>query len=174
MRPCPKRVGCKSIKKIPFLPNLSAQTREKTAHQLLALLPEHPPRHGRSGVEHRLGVTPEALLGIVGAPHHAAHLRPSDRPGAHDARLDRDVERALLQILAPERRGRACISAWAVGSARVSTRLCPRPITAPPATTTAPMGTSCCFNAFCASFSARRMNFSSVSCCSMPDCFRQK
>ena len=101
MRPCPKRVGCKSIKKIPFLPNLSAQTREKTAHQLLALLPEHPPRHGRSGVEHRLGVTPEALLGIVGAPHHAAHLRPSDRPGAHDARLDRDVERALLQILAP-------------------------------------------------------------------------
>ena len=105
MRPCPKRVGCKSIKKIPFLPNLSTQTREKTAHQLLALLPEHPPRHGRSGVEHRLGITPEALLGIVGAPHHAAHLRPSDRPGAHDARLDRDVERALLQILAPERRG---------------------------------------------------------------------
>ena len=94
-----------SIKKIPFLPNLSAQTREKTVHQLLALLPEHPPRHGRPGVEHRLRVTPEALLGIVGAPHHAAHLRPSDRPGAHDARLDRDVERALLQILAPERRG---------------------------------------------------------------------
>ena len=57
---------------------------------------------------------------------------------------------------------RACISAWAVGSASVSTRLCPRPMTASPATTTAPMGTSCSFNAFCASFSARRMNFSSV------------
>ena len=61
---------------------------------------------------------------------------------------------------------RACISAWAVGSESVSTRLWPRPTTAPSATTTAPIGTSCSFNALRASFSARRMNFSSVFRCS--------
>ena len=48
----------------------------------------------------------------------------------------------------------------------VSTRLWPRPTTAPSATTTAPIGTSCSFNALRASFSARRMNFSSVFRCS--------
>ena len=58
------------------------------------------------------------------------------------------------------------ISAWAVGSESVSTRLWPRPTTAPSATTTAPIGTSCSFNALRASFSARRMNFSSVFRCS--------
>ena len=40
------KCGCKSIKKIPFLPNLSAQTREKIVHQRFALFAEHAPRHG--------------------------------------------------------------------------------------------------------------------------------
>ena len=51
----------------------------------------------------------------------------------------------------------ACISAWAVASPRHSTRLCPRAITAPSHTTTAPIGTSPFSAAACAPFSARRM-----------------
>lgn len=43
-------------------------------------------------------------LGIVGAPHHARRLAPCDRAGAHHARLDGDVERAVAQVLAAERR----------------------------------------------------------------------
>ncbi len=60
----------------------------------------------------------------------------------------------------------ACISACAVASCNVSTRLCPRPTMRPPATTTAPIGTSCRSNACRASFIAMRMNFSSAPRCS--------
>ena len=67
--------------------------------------------------------------------------------------------------IAPVAAVSACISARAVASCNVSTRLCPRPTTRSPATTTAPIGTSSLFNACRASFIAMRMNFSSRCCC---------
>ena len=57
----------------------------------------------------------------------------------------------------------AIISAWAVGSWRVSVRLCPFPMMRPLHTTTAPMGTSPSAAAARASFKASCMYFSSVS-----------
>ena len=55
----------------------------------------------------------------------------------------------------------ATISAWAVVSISRSVILCPRPITRPRDTMTAPMGISPAARAACASRSASRMNFSS-------------
>ena len=56
-------------------------------------------------MENRLRIAAIALLGVVGSPYDPPHLSPGDRPGAHDARLDGDVERTVGQVLAPERRG---------------------------------------------------------------------
>ena len=56
-------------------------------------------------MEHRLRIAAETPFGIVGPPHHAPDLRPRDRPGTHDARLDGHVERTLGKVLAAEGRG---------------------------------------------------------------------
>ena len=65
----------------------------------------------------------------------------------------------------------ASISAWAVTSPSVSVMLCPRPMTLPLATTTAPMGISSACIAARASSSAMFMKRMSVSSCVMACCY---
>lgn len=88
-----------------FFPcNPSAQLFEKFRHQRLAFGGQHPARDRRARMEPQSFDGRIAPLGVVGAPHHACRLAPRDGSGAHHARLDGDVERALAQILAAERR----------------------------------------------------------------------
>ncbi len=62
-------------------------------------------RKGRPGMENRLGIAAITLLRIVGTPYYPPDLRPGDRPGTHDARLDGNIERTLGEVFAAERRG---------------------------------------------------------------------
>ena len=66
-------------------------------------------------------------------------------PGAHRAGLQRDIQGALIEEFPAEvlaGRAKACISAWAVKSRNRSYRLWARAMIRPPATMTAPTGTS--------------------------------
>ncbi len=72
--------------------NLSPQRGKKGFYKGGAIFCKDAGCGGRLGVENLFGVASVAAFRVVGAPHHAGDLRPADRSGAHDARLDRDVK----------------------------------------------------------------------------------
>lgn len=81
----------------------SALCLEELAHQRAAFFLKHALCDLRFGVEGIRGEDSVAALGVGRAIDEAAELRPADGAGTHDAGLDRDVERALIEVLAPER-----------------------------------------------------------------------
>lgn len=75
---------------------------EEFLHQRATLFFKHARSDLRLGME-RLGRKDrKATLGVAGAVDKAAQLRPADSAGTHDARLDGDVERTLIEILTAE------------------------------------------------------------------------
>ena len=91
-------------------------------------------------------VVDRAALGIGGAVIEPADAGEGDRARAHGARLERDIEVAIVEPFGAERRPPpariAMISACAVGSRSASVRLPARARTSPSRTTTQPTGTS--------------------------------
>ena len=141
-----------------------AQFLKKILHQRGTLPGEYPCRHLRLRMKQlaaRRGISPFR----IGSPvYDTPHLRPSSSSRTHHAGFDGHIKRTFVQVFPPAAcmaAVRACISACAVESRSVSTRLCPRPTIRPDATTTAPIGTSSSFNALRASEIAARIKNSS-------------
>ena len=78
---------------------------EELRHQRTGFVGQDTAGDGRLGMEHAGGIHVVAALRVVGAVDQPAQLRPTQRTGAHGARLDGDIERAFVQILAAQRAG---------------------------------------------------------------------
>ena len=101
-------------------------------------------------------------FGSGGPVDDGRHAGEDDRPGAHRAGLERDVERRARQPPAAERLGRGAQRQHLGVGGRVATvaraRCPPRPITSPSRATTAPIGTSPCSSAIRACSIASRIS----------------
>ena len=110
-----------------------------------------------------------AAFGIGCAEDNPPDSGPKRRAGAHWARFEGHIQRALIEVLAAKkfrRRRKGLRLRHGPKSFNRSQRLWARAITCPRATMTAPTGTSSCSKACWASARARRMKCSSFSGCS--------
>lgn len=85
----------------------SSQFCEKTAHQLPALLGSDSPHNDGAGMKNGSVHRGKPPLGIGRSIDHTPDLAPGTRTGTHHAGLHGDIEGAILQVLAAQRRSRS-------------------------------------------------------------------
>ena len=78
---------------------------EKKPDYLRGLVFADASGHLRLGVEWRWREACVAPLGVGGAIYYPAYLRPGEGAGAHDARLEGDVESAVVKVFGSETLG---------------------------------------------------------------------